>query len=471
MNLKRLLAVILVAAMAVTVLFSCGDSTKGGTNGGSSLSADECLDKIFESNIPKVEKTTVATTVNIISAGSNDPYNRITYNSIVSPTSESYVKLEVMDPAGFKTDMAVYSGSNGAVVTSRMFDSNYLVSVDFLKGYLADMGETGQAIGGILTGELGSITQNAELSALVSKYAAFIKKAMSDSTDKKLVVTDDSVGVTVTLDTDGIAKIVKDIYSEAKNDQTLKELILSVAETADPESYNEFASEYEEFFGSDTEVNEIVAGINEYADLELVLTVTADKSYKLNGITAELSANENLATLKYTSVTSDGQTVCTLSLEAEGVDLVEPIEYALVETKTESDENAYSLDLYIGELMLPLINVTRQEENGYVLTVSDEYILEGTYTSDETKTEITVKKLVLGDETVFLNVTLTVEYSVKLPTFPTSYKTLSELSAEEINALIETVKTNRTVSNLYLYFSQMLEGSQGNVGEALPDEA
>lgn len=469
MNAKRILAVLLVTVMTVSTLFACGgEGGKGNGVGKNTLTADECLNKIFENSLPKTEPTTVATTVNIISAGANDPYNRITYNSIVTPSSESYVKLEVKDPRGDMADISVYSGSNGAIVASRLFEGNYLVSVDFLKGFLADMGEAGQKLGELLTGNLGVGAQDPELVKLVNKYMTVLEKAMASASEKKLVIENNSLGVTVTFNGDSVKKIVKDLYGEAKKDETLKELYLESVQKSDPENYNKLLSEYEAFFGSEDGLNELFGKINEYKNLKLVFTVTADKSFKLSSLRADLTADGSAASFEYKTDKKDAQTTSTVTVTANGFGLETELDYSLIETvKDGADGKEYTLSLEYGIMVLPLLSMTVDSEGNYVCTVNGDTAVEGTLAEEEGKTDLTVRKVTVKDETTILNVTVTVQTNATLPKFPTNYKTLEELAQEELNALIQSVKEDRIVRTLYDYFSDMIAAGKG---EALPEE-
>ena len=54
MNAKRILAVLLVTVMTVSTLFACGGEGGKGNGGKNTLTADECLNKIFENSLPKL---------------------------------------------------------------------------------------------------------------------------------------------------------------------------------------------------------------------------------------------------------------------------------------------------------------------------------------------------------------------------------------------------------------------------------
>lgn len=472
MKLSRLIAIILVSAMLMTALFSCTDKgDKGNGEGKNPLTAEECLNKIMEKTFPEIEATTVSTEVKIVSTGAVDPFNRIVFKSIVSPTAESVVSLEVVDPSGSKADMIVYSGNSGAVVSSRLFEGNYLVSVEFLKELLDGLGQMGEAAGDVFTGGIGGAAQDPELVKTVEKYMKVLESSVSSAAEKKLVIKGESLGVTVEFNGDSVKKVIKDVYNEAKKDETLKELILEAAASADPEGYNKFVSEYERFFASEDGLNELFNDINECGDLNLEFTVTADKSFTLSSFDASLEVDCDFFSFAYATNTADNETATTVTVEYSDGETLENGKYVLTEsTVTEDDGVEYTLELDMDGQTVPVVSYTCDAEGVYLLDLLGQASVEGTYVAEDNKTVITVQKVTVSGETMIMNITVTTEENVTLPAFPTDYKTLAELAKEELDALVDGIKNDKVVSALYEYYAGLLESMKGQQGEALPDE-
>lgn len=468
MKPTRLFAVILAMIMTVA-LFSCG-------NGGGKdpvqdpLTAEYCLDLIFKNSIPKIEATTVSTEIKVLSTNELDPYGGIVFKSIVSPEAESVVSLEITDRKGDKADMTVYSGSTGAVVSSNLFDDSYLLSVEALK-LLLGSGSAGQMAGGIFSGEVGGMSQNPELSAIINKYVTLLGRAISSASENKLTIDGESVGVKVTFNGDSVKKIVKDLYTEAKNDQTLKKLILEAVEKADPDDYDEIAAEYDKFFASEDGLNELFREINEYADLKLVFNVVADRNYKLRSCGAELTADGNKAVVEYSTSIKDSEKSSVLTVSYKDAEDGEEGEYVLTETlKTENGASSYALKLLADGMELSIVDLELKADGVYTVTVGGMAAVKGTYSSKNGKTEITVREAAVGFETVELNISVTVDSKATLPEFPTDYKMLSELSGKELADIVDSIRGNEIVNSVYEYLTGIIGGIGGNEGEAFPDE-
>ena len=284
-----------------------------------------------------------------------------------------------------------------------------------------------------------------EMAKLVEKYAKVVANAAKSTVNGK-VDTGDKITVTLEFNTDSAKKLIKDVFAEAKKDAELKNLLSSMLVTSGVPQ-NEAAVQINSMLSNES-LNSIYDALDS-TPFTIVTVITANNNYVLNGYSFTIESEGQSLKLFYTD-NENGKLEIGYSMSmTEGTVTVKQEQSVVFATKTENGAEIYTADLVtVSEGSAYSVPLMRYEikDGGYKLTVYSDVEGEqiGTTLAGMTKTEgaktvTTITSATAYGETIPVDVTLETEIGTTLPTFPTEYKNITELTEDDFDELAENV--------------------------------
>ena len=293
-----------------------------------------------------------------------------------------------------------------------------------------------------------------ETVSVLKEYASVINKSLEKNAEIEKTSETVSVGsediktnqITITVDSEALAELVKAVGEKAQKDKDLQEVIAKWVETTKGPTLERMDMTAEEY------VEEMWESLE---DLDDLVDEIADSKVK---ITATFNIGKSSKTLVACSIkVKDGSETFTVKMTlgenpatSEEVKLVMSDGYDTVTVKYEVKEDtkkSYSAEMTASEGNYEALSASfnwDKSENTYKLTVSVPYegeiVLKGSLTQKSGTTTITVDRLTVEDETMKVNATLVLKEkdSFSMPKF-TDVLTLKEDDIEEI---VETITDN-----------------------------
>ncbi len=311
-----------------------------------------------------------------------------------------------------------------------------------------DEGEMGSAA---MLGMLSGLTSlldgdnTEEMAKLVEKYVEVVADAAKNTVNGK-VDTGDKITVTLEFNTDSAKKLVKDVFAEAKKDAELKSLLTSML-VASGVPQSEATVQVNGMLSNES-LNALYDTLDS-APFTITTVITANKNYLLNGFSFTVESQGQSVKLFYTD-NENGKVEIGYSMSmTEGTVAVKQEQSVVFTTKTENGAEIYTVDLVtVSEGSAYSVPVMKYEikDGGYKLTVQADIegeetsiTLAGTTKTEGAKTVTTITSATAYGETIPVDVTVETEIGTTLPTFPTEYKNIIELTEEDVAELTENV--------------------------------
>ncbi len=441
---------------------------------------EKIIEKTFTESEQKAENALASITFKPTEALPVPGLGELKVDSYAGTSGQSIVLMDMLYNEE-NIDLSIYAGGTSFIVSSSIlgetkygFGEEDLESIlELLTGMLGGSSETMPTnedldYEGGAVAPVGGATQlystimalmatldgeNADkLVSFNEKYLTLISKSVEDAV-KSSVKTENNIEVAFELDNDGAKKIITDLFTALRNDKDLKAFVVELLAATGMDK-TEAETEYDKLF-SDESLNDAIASINE-EQVTLVITFKADKNYILTGYgiksTSDGSVSEalfdfadknNIRIVSGGSDTYDGETY-TYSEEL----LIKTVKSGDVSKTTVTQTNTYDGESESDELMSIETNAKTGE---YTFTVySTEYTddyeevtttvsYSGKITETEDSTVLTVAEISADGKSVTVDLTLTVKTGVTLPSFPTDYKNILEVTNDEFNEIKEQI--------------------------------
>ncbi len=314
--------------------------------------------------------------------------------------------------------------------------------------------QEGSAVSGLL-GSLAGInslldgTNPEKVYSLLEKYAKIVADA-AEGACKSNIETGDSVKVTVEFNTDSAKKLIKDVLASLKKDKDLKSIVESVL-VASGITKEEAKAQIDAIFSD--EMARTLYDMLDMAPFTFKAEVKADKDYILNGISIEYKAEGSTTKVFFnaeeegkteigfsTSLTVDGafhrqeNKIVFENKTVDGADIFEISNITIVDNsahavpifKTEVKDGKYSVT----------IRVEDEVEGPYNMTIAGDIATEGN------KTTLTLTSATAFGNTLSLDVTVETEIGGTLPTFPTDFKNILDVTGDEFNEILENLENS-----------------------------
>ncbi|MBQ8254857.1 MAG: hypothetical protein IJY94_05070, partial [Clostridia bacterium] len=288
-----------------------------------------------------------------------------------------------------------------------------------------------------------------KLYSLLEKYAKIIVDAAENSCESD-VETADEITVTVEFNTDSAKKLIKDVFSALKDDKDVKSIIHGLLVSGGM-SEADAKEQVSEMF-SNASVKQVYDALDA-APFTLKTEVRANKDYVLNGVT--LTIKSQGTTMKvFFNADEEGKVEIGVSSSVvfEGISYKQ--ENKLVfESKTVDGAEIFRINLVTKENDAAQANLlfgTEVKDGKYTVTTlipsenegSSYVTLKGETKTEGNKTTTTLTSVDAFDKTVSVDLKVETEVGGTLPTFPTEFKSIIEVTGDEFNAIMNNLKNS-----------------------------
>ncbi len=465
MKSRFLSVVCLILATALTcgVLFTSCEKKKD------KLDATEYLTKIIEASFgSENEYEPTNTSTKLIFAPSSDipvqGLNAATLTTMVGTSGESVVTFDAVFGSD-KVDLALYGGASSFIASSSLFGgTNYGFGAEDLEDIIT-------LVSGMLGGADGSPDvepyADDEATAIIEtlksllegkngeKLASFAEKYMKilaesvDSASKNNVTVGSEVKVSVEFNTDSAKKAIKDVFTAVQKDKELRDFAAELLSALGMDK-TEAKAQIDAILSDET-LNSVFEAL-ETMPFSVNMVVTADKNYIFKSFDLDISANgEEMGFFFDMSDVNNIEIGISSAYSDEDSNKHTMEEKLVIKTKTANGATTVDLSAvssYDGDSETTnLLSFTTNENGNYSVTVyvsdlGEEFAsvtAEGTITTEEDVTTVTVTKLSSGEESITVNLTMIIETGVTLPKFPTEYKNVLEMTDDDIAAIMEAL--------------------------------
>ena len=284
---------------------------------------------------------------------------------------------------------------------------------------------------------------------LLEKYVKIVSDA-AEGACRSNIETGDAVKVTVEFNTDSAKKLIKDIFASLKKNKDLKSIVEGVLVTSGM-TKDEAKAQIDAIFSD--EMARSLYDMLDAAPFEFKAVVGATSEYILNEISVEYKSQGTTFKLFY-DATEEGKVALgyTTSVSVEGsfhreenkiefvtktfdgaeifevnrISIIDNNAHAEPIFKTETKDGNYSVT----------IRVPDDVEGPYDMTVS------GTIEETENKSTLTLTSATAFGNTLSVDLTVVTEIGGTLPEFPTSFKNLLDVTADEFKAIENNIKNS-----------------------------
>ncbi len=497
-RLCRIACLILSAVFVIgTLLTSC--ETKKKRNETVDY-LQKIIEKTFDYEAPTPENTR---TELIFKPTSSMPVSDLDSVKVVSYSGTSFESAIFAEAIynGEKTDLSVYSGGTSFIVGSSLFgNTKYGLTADELEAFIplilggaggyddADIyegsaqspAEISSEISGMLSmleGEFGN-----KIVSLSAKYLDIFADTAARATENHVDV-EGNITVTVSFNTDCAKKMIKDVFTEAKKDKKLKDLIAELLVSAGMDE-EEAKAEISEFFSNEDILNAIYDGL-ESMPFSVEVIVKADLEYNLTALSFAINSSDGLKMKTFFDISDTSKMTFGYSIEYFDYYLGELVtDGKRIVVSVSDDEDDLNIKVDVSSVIssggydqiMGLYSLSLNVDNGAYTLSSDlldsavitgssvmPFKISGTITAEDKKTTTTVTEIKISDAVYEADITLTEETGVTLPQFPTDFKGMLDITEDDLNEIKGAVESNPLITEIselisyYFYYEEDFE--------------
>ncbi len=471
-RLTSVISLLMATVLVLGVLFaSCAPKEKGSQ-------VAEYLNKILEATFAGLEDTEPQVTTSKLTFNNTAdlaiPHFVNANMTLMTGTSgEAVSSAEITLDSG-KFDFSVYNAGLTCVVGSNVLGptkygfeitdigtlvnlfSSFFMPTEPEASPVMDNGtaQEGSSVSGLL-GSLAGINSlldgnNPEkVYSLLEKYAKIIADAAEGACNSS-IKTGDSVKVAVEFNTDSAKKFIKDVFSSLKKDKDLKSIVESVLVTSGM-TKEEAKAQIDAIFSD--EMARTLYDALDASPFTFKAEVKADKNYILNGISIEYKAEGSTTKVFFnaeeegkteigfsTSLTVDGafhrqeSKIVFENKTVDGADVFEVSNVTIVDNSAHA-EPIFKTSVKDGKYSVT-IRVPDDVEGPYDMTIAGDIATEGN------KTTLTLTSATAFGNTLALDVTVETTVGGTLPTFPTDFKNILDVTGDEFNEILENLENS-----------------------------
>lgn len=468
-RLASVISLLMAAVLSLGSLFtSCAPEEK-------ESQATKYLGKILEATFSGIEYVEPQVTTSKITFNKTPdleiPHlNGAVLTLITGTNGESAMLADVTLDKG-KVDLSVYNAGTTCIIGSsaigktmyglELSDLGTLVGAflpmqpsqfpEYGDSAVPGVGAAASGLIGMLSG-IDSLLEDADtekLYSLLEKYAKIIVDAAENSCESD-VETADEITVTVEFNTDSAKKLIKDVFSALKDDKDVKSIVHGLLVSGGM-SEADAKEQVSEMF-SNASVKQVYDALDA-APFTLKTEVRANKDYVLNGVT--LTIKSQGTTMKvFFNADEEGKFEIGVSSSVvfEGISYKQ--ENKLVfESKTVDGAEIFRINLVTKENDAAQANLlfgTEVKDGKYTVTAlipsenegSSYVTLKGETKTEGNKTTTTLTSVDAFDKTVSVDLKVETEVGGTLPTFPTEFKSIVEVTGDEFNAIMNNLKNS-----------------------------